>query len=78
MIEFDNVSKSFWTGKTRKVILDRANRIALAAIMVDEFTAEEFYNNDSIHTTPYFPSAQIANVKHGEETPVVEKLRVVA
>lgn len=24
MIEFDNVSKSFWTGKTRKVILDRA------------------------------------------------------
>ncbi|MDH4395285.1 MAG: acyl-CoA dehydrogenase [Limnobacter sp.] len=61
-----------------KVILDRANRIALEAIMVDEFTAEEFYNNDSIHTTPYFPSAQIANVKHGEETPVVEKLRVVA
>lgn len=25
MIEFDNVSKSFWTGKTRKVILDRAS-----------------------------------------------------
>ncbi len=25
MIEFRNVSKSFWTGKTRKVILDRAN-----------------------------------------------------
>lgn len=25
MIEFENVSKSFWTGKTRKVILDRAN-----------------------------------------------------
>lgn len=24
MLEFDNVSKSFWTGKTRKVILDRA------------------------------------------------------
>jgi len=24
MIEFENVSKSFWTGKTRKVILDRA------------------------------------------------------
>jgi capsular polysaccharide transport system ATP-binding protein len=24
MIEFDNVSKSFWTGKTRKVILDQA------------------------------------------------------
>lgn len=24
MIEFDQVSKSFWTGKTRKVILDRA------------------------------------------------------
>ena len=24
MIEFDNVSKSFWTGKSRKVILDRA------------------------------------------------------
>jgi acyl-CoA dehydrogenase len=61
-----------------KVILDRANRIALAAIMVDEFTAEEFYNNDSIHTTPYFPSAQIANVKHGETAPVIEKLRVVA
>ncbi|MFN3938737.1 MAG: ABC transporter ATP-binding protein [Gemmobacter sp.] len=25
MIEFDAVSKSFWTGKTRKVILDRAS-----------------------------------------------------
>ncbi len=25
MIEFENVSKSFWTGKTRKVILDRAS-----------------------------------------------------
>ena len=25
MIEFDSVSKSFWTGKTRKVILDRAS-----------------------------------------------------
>ena len=25
MIEFDNVSKSFWTGKQRKVILDRAS-----------------------------------------------------
>lgn len=25
MIEFDNVSKSFWTGKTRKVILDQAS-----------------------------------------------------
>ena len=25
MIEFANVSKSFWTGKTRKVILDRAS-----------------------------------------------------
>jgi len=25
MIEFRNVSKSFWTGKTRKVILDRAD-----------------------------------------------------
>ncbi|NNU79896.1 ATP-binding cassette domain-containing protein [Halovulum dunhuangense] len=25
MIEFRNVSKSFWTGKTRKVILDRAS-----------------------------------------------------
>ncbi len=25
MIEFDGVSKSFWTGKTRKVILDRAS-----------------------------------------------------
>ncbi|PPB82112.1 capsular polysaccharide transport system ATP-binding protein [Albidovulum inexpectatum] len=24
MLEFENVSKSFWTGKTRKVILDRA------------------------------------------------------
>ena len=25
MIEFDGVSKSFWTGKQRKVILDRAS-----------------------------------------------------
>ena len=25
MIEFENVSKSFWTGKQRKVILDRAS-----------------------------------------------------
>ncbi|MGL6210919.1 MAG: ABC transporter ATP-binding protein, partial [Paracoccaceae bacterium] len=25
MIEFSNVSKSFWTGKTRKIILDRAS-----------------------------------------------------
>ncbi|PTQ67002.1 ABC transporter ATP-binding protein [Celeribacter persicus] len=25
MLEFDNVSKSFWTGKQRKVILDRAS-----------------------------------------------------
>ena len=25
MLEFDNVSKSFWTGKRRKVILDRAS-----------------------------------------------------
>lgn len=25
VIEFDNVSKSFWTGRTRKVILDRAS-----------------------------------------------------
>ena len=25
MIEFENVSKSFWTGKRRKVILDRAS-----------------------------------------------------
>lgn len=25
MIEFENVSKSYWTGKTRKVILDRAS-----------------------------------------------------
>ena len=25
MLEFDNVSKSFWTGKKRKVILDRAS-----------------------------------------------------
>jgi ABC-type polysaccharide/polyol phosphate transport system ATPase subunit len=25
MIAFENVSKSFWTGKTRKVILDRAS-----------------------------------------------------
>jgi len=25
MLEFNNVSKSFWTGRTRKVILDRAN-----------------------------------------------------
>lgn len=25
MIEFENVSKSFWTGKSRKVILDQAN-----------------------------------------------------
>ena len=25
MLEFYNVSKSFWTGKTRKVILDQAN-----------------------------------------------------
>ncbi len=24
MIEFENVSKSFWTGRTRKVILDQA------------------------------------------------------
>ena len=24
MLEFDNVSKSFWTGTQRKVILDRA------------------------------------------------------
>ncbi|MEO1314548.1 MAG: ABC transporter, partial [Pseudomonadota bacterium] len=25
MIEFRNVSKSFWTGETRKVILDQAS-----------------------------------------------------
>lgn len=25
MLEFDNVSKSFWTGTQRKVILDRAS-----------------------------------------------------
>ena len=25
MLEFDNVSKSFWSGKQRKVILDRAS-----------------------------------------------------
>ncbi|MEL7390255.1 MAG: ATP-binding cassette domain-containing protein, partial [Pseudomonadota bacterium] len=25
MLEFDNVSKSFWTGSQRKVILDRAS-----------------------------------------------------
>ena len=25
MIEFDNVSKSFWTGTQRKVILNRAS-----------------------------------------------------
>ena len=25
MLEFENVSKSFWTGRTRKVILDRAS-----------------------------------------------------
>ena len=25
MIEFDNVSKSFWTGTQRKVILDRVS-----------------------------------------------------
>lgn len=25
MLEFDNVSKSFWTGKQRKVILDQAS-----------------------------------------------------
>ena len=25
MLEFNNVSKSFWTGKQRKVILDRAS-----------------------------------------------------
>ena len=25
MLEFENVSKSFWTGKQRKVILDRAS-----------------------------------------------------
>lgn len=25
MIEFENVSKSFWTGRQRKVILDRAS-----------------------------------------------------
>ena len=25
MLEFDNVSKSFWTGSHRKVILDRAS-----------------------------------------------------
>ena len=34
MIEFRNVSKSFWTGQTRKVILDRANfRIELGRSM---------------------------------------------
>ena len=25
MLEFSNVSKSFWTGRQRKVILDRAS-----------------------------------------------------
>ena len=25
MIAFENVSKSFWTGKSRKIILDRAS-----------------------------------------------------
>ncbi|MGB3176776.1 MAG: ATP-binding cassette domain-containing protein [Albidovulum sp.] len=34
MLEFENVSKSFWTGKTRKVILDRASfRIELGNSM---------------------------------------------
>lgn len=34
MIEFRNVSKSFWTGKTRKVILDQANfRVELGRSM---------------------------------------------
>ena len=34
MIEFENVSKSFWTGKTRKVILDRASfRVELGKSM---------------------------------------------
>ena len=34
MIEFENVSKSFWTGKSRKVILDRASfRIELGNSM---------------------------------------------
>lgn len=34
MLEFDNVSKSFWTGKQRKVILDRASfRVELGQSM---------------------------------------------
>lgn len=59
-----------------KKILDRANRIALEAIMVDEFTPEEFFNDKKIKSAPHFPSAAVPNVEHSKGDD--EKLRVVA
>lgn len=70
------LAKGIITAEDKK-LLDRANRIALEAIMVDEFTAAEFFGDDSLTSAPGFNSAKVANVPHAEQSNV-ERLRVVA
>ncbi|HEX5484823.1 acyl-CoA dehydrogenase [Limnobacter sp.] len=60
-----------------KKLLDRANRISLEAIMVDEFTPQEFFGDDSITYAPGFDSANVPNVPHGAVVQQAERLRVV-
>ncbi|MCQ8897560.1 acyl-CoA dehydrogenase [Limnobacter humi] len=62
-----------------KVLLDRANRLSLEAIMVDEFTPAEFFGKEGVTYAPGFECANVPNVGHGvaHDAPV-EKLRVVA
>lgn len=58
-----------------KKLLDRANRLSLEAIMVDEFTPAEFFGIEGATYAPGFECANVPNVVHGAG---IEKLRVVA
>ncbi|WP_334118366.1 acyl-CoA dehydrogenase [Limnobacter sp.] len=59
-----------------KKLLDRANRLGLEAIMVDEFTPQEFFGDSSVTYAPGFECANVPNVGHGA-APQGERLRVV-
>ncbi len=61
-----------------KKLLDRANRLSLEAIMVDEFTPEEFFGIKSATYAPNWECANVPNVPaNAKEDVPKEKLRVV-
>ncbi|HEX4843850.1 MAG TPA: acyl-CoA dehydrogenase domain-containing protein, partial [Limnobacter sp.] len=61
-----------------KKLLDRANRLSLEAIMVDEFTPQQFFGDGSVTYAPGFECANVPNVPSEGNLAPVEKLRVVA